>query len=243
MIERADVCAILPVKRFVNAKSRLAPVLGRGERRELARSMFEDVLHTLSRCRNMLAETIVVTADGEAAAIGRREGATVIFEPEDRGINAAVRLALARLDGSPGGGVLIVPSDIPQLSAAAIATAVDAISQPLTLAIAAAAKDGGTNLLACRPGAAVPLHYGPYSYVRHTRAAEQAGLAVRALHVPDLLLDIDRPDDLHAFQALGTRTRTHMFLSETLLQMRPADRFGSASVAMPASPQSSSHDL
>lgn len=231
MMDTAGVWAVMPVKRFASAKSRLASVLGCRERCELARRMFEDVLETLLRCEDVLAGAIVVTADPEAAVIGRRRGATVVVEKEDRGINAAARLALARLPDNAG--VMIVPSDIPQLSPSAIAAAAEAIGPSFTLAIAAASKDGGTNLLACRPANALPLHFGPSSFARHTRAAERAGLAVRRLHAPDLLLDIDRPDDLDAFQALRTNTRTHEFLSET--------RFGSRlSKCLPVARRSSS---
>jgi 2-phospho-L-lactate/phosphoenolpyruvate guanylyltransferase len=242
MRESGAVWAIVPVKRFANAKRRLAPVLGCSERCELARRMFEDVLEALLRCQDVLAGTIVVTADHEAAAMGRRRGAAVVFEAEDRGINAAVRFALSRLYGSADAGVLIVPSDIPQLSPAAIAAAAQAIARPSTLAIAAAVKDGGTNLLACRPANAVPLHFGPDSFVQHTRAAQEAGLAVGVLHVPDLLLDIDRPDDLHAFQALRTKTRTHEFLSEVPFRSWPTDAPAPGRSTLVTSPQGPCHD-
>ena len=243
MREGAAVWAIVPVKRFANAKSRLAPVLGGGERCELARRMFADVLEALLRCQGVLAGTIVVTADHEAAAMGRRCGATVVFEEEDRGINAAVRFALSHLYGSADAGVVVVPSDIPQLSPSAIAAATEAIAPPLTLAIAAAVKDGGTNLLACRPANAAPLHFGPDSFVQHTRAAQDAGLAVRVLHAPDLLIDIDWPDDLHAFQALRTKTRTHEFLSEIPFGSPPTDALAPGCNTLTASPQGPDHDL
>ena len=216
----SDIWAVIPVKRFATAKSRLAPVLGDGERRELAERMFEDVLDSLLRCRDLLAGTIVATADHRAAMIGRRRGATVVLEEGDQGINAAVRHAIAHLDANVG--TVIVPSDIPQLSSATIAIAVDAIARPQTLAIAEAPKDGGTNLLACRPAASLPLHFGVDSYVRHLREAQRAGLSIRALHLPDLLLDIDGPDDLRLFQGLRTSTRTHAFLSALLLESRSA---------------------
>jgi hypothetical protein len=74
--------------------------------------------------------------------------------------------------------------------------------------------------------------FGPNSFVQHARAAQQAELAVRALHVPELLLDIDRPDDLHTFQALHTKTRTHEFLSEA-----PTDVLAPARNTLAASPQ------
>ena len=81
------------------------------------------------------------------------------------------------------------------------------------MAIAAAADDGGTNLLGCRPARAIPLRFGRHSFERHCRAATRAGLTVQALHLPELLFDIDRPEDLRRFVALGSRTRTHEFLS------------------------------
>ncbi|MGH9692609.1 MAG: 2-phospho-L-lactate guanylyltransferase [Bryobacteraceae bacterium] len=210
----AGLWAVVPVKRFADAKSRLASVLGSSERHELARRMFDDVLESLLQCSDALTGIIVVTADHEAAALGQRRGAKVVLEEEDRGVNAAVQLAIAPLHDESDAAVLIVPSDLPQLSRATIEAAAEAISSPRSLAIAEASADGGTNLLACRPAHAVPLHFGPNSFVRHTRAAERAGLAVRTLHMSDLQRDIDRPDDLYAFQALRTDTKTHQFLSE-----------------------------
>lgn len=215
-----DIWAVVPVKRFADAKSRLAPVLGSHERGELARVMFEDVLDVLMQCDGVLAGTIVVTADLDAAAIGRRRGATVLLENEDGGINAAVRGAVARLE--PSAGIVIVPSDIPQLSPSAVAMAADLISKPQTLAIAAASKDGGTNLLACRPASAVPLHFGVQSHFEHMRTAQQSRLSVSVLPMPELMLDIDTPEDLEGFQMLHTTTRTHAFLSQVPFGVRRA---------------------
>jgi 2-phospho-L-lactate/phosphoenolpyruvate guanylyltransferase len=237
MNDMPGVWAIVPVKRFAKAKSRLAAVLGCRERHELARNMFEDVLEALLRCQDVLAGTIVVTADSEAAAIGSLRGATVVFEEDDHGINAAVRLAVDRLGPSTEAGAVVVPSDLPQLSSRTIAAAVEAISSPSTLAIAAAYRDGGTNLLACRPAAAIPLHFGRSSFLQHTLAARHAGLAVRPLHMPELRLDIDRPDDLGAFQALRTNTRTHRFLAGALVESHVRhDRVGSHVDASPEFP-------
>jgi 2-phospho-L-lactate guanylyltransferase len=138
-------------------------------------------------------------------------GAGVVLERSDHGINAAVRLAIGKVAGQ-GDGVIVVPSDIPQLGPEAIGAAAEAIAAWGTMAIAAA-DDGGTNLLACRPAGATPLYFGPRSFERHCRAAAQAGVTVRTLHLPQLLPDIDCPQDLRRFLALDTRTRTHEFLS------------------------------
>jgi 2-phospho-L-lactate guanylyltransferase (CobY/MobA/RfbA family) len=55
--------------------------------------------------------------------------------------------------------------------------------------------------------------FGPRSCDAHRRAAQRAGAALSVLAWPALGRDIDRPEDLAAFLALHTGTRTHAFLS------------------------------
>jgi len=223
MNRSAKVWAIVPIKRFADAKRRLAPVLDAGERAKLARLMVEDVLDVLLPCAGVLAGTVVVTADVDAAALAQRLGATVVFDDSDNGINAAVARAVAHIGGE-GAGIVVVPSDIPQLSPQAIVSAAAAIASPRTLAIAAASEDGGTNLLACRPAGVLPLRFGPRSFDRHYRAALEAGITVRMLRLPELSLDIDRPENLRAFLALKSKTRTHAFLSTLGVRARLEQR-------------------
>lgn len=207
----SGILAVVPVKRFSAAKSRLAPLLDAGERSTLARVMFEDVLDLLMQCQEILAGIAVVTSDQDAAAWTRKCGAVVVYDQGDNGINAAIGLAIERIGRNGDDGIIVVPSDIPQILPNAIVKAAEAVTSPRTLAIAPAA-DGGTNLLACRPTGAMPLCFGARSFDRHRRAALQAGLSVQALGLPELSLDIDRPEDLRAFLSLESKTRTHAYL-------------------------------
>jgi 2-phospho-L-lactate/phosphoenolpyruvate guanylyltransferase len=204
--------AVIPVKRFAAAKARLAPVLDATERTVLARLMFEDVLDGVVQCNGVLSGTLVVTSDEEAAAVAGQRGAKVIGDSEESGINAAITRVAQHVQEHDG--IIVVPSDIPQLSPLAIAMAARAIAAERTLALVAAAQDGGTNLLACRPITAMPLCFGAQSFDRHCRAAMQAGLAVQQMDCRELALDIDRPEDLGQFLKLDSRTRTHTFLSK-----------------------------
>jgi len=224
MSDETRVWAIVPVKRFVTAKSRLASVLAPAERAELARLMFEDVLDALALCNEYLAGQIVVTSDDCAAALASSRGAVVVSDTADNGINAAVRLAIHHIDRSHENGVLVVPSDIPQLSLDGIAKAVDAIAAPRRLAVVPATEDGGTNLLACRPANAALLYFGPRSFDRHWRAAIRAGITPYVLDIPELGLDIDRPENLRAFLSLRSQTRTHAFLSAIHIAKRLEQR-------------------
>ncbi|HET9714887.1 MAG TPA: 2-phospho-L-lactate guanylyltransferase [Pseudolabrys sp.] len=213
MIPGNRIWAVIPVKRFSDAKTRLASVLGAAERLELARLMFEDVLDALVQCRAVFAGTLVATSDTEAAVRAKRRGAEVVFDTADRGINAAVKQAVRSIQMYTDDGLMVVPSDIPQVASNTLAQAARAIAKRPSLAIAAAADDRGTNLFACRPAHVIPTCFGPLSFEQHLDAAQQAGVAVQTLCMPELSLDIDRPENLLAFLRLKSPTRTHAFLS------------------------------
>ena len=206
------IWTVIPVKRFSAAKLRLAPILNAGERAELARTMFEDVLDTLKQCEDVVSEIIVVTSDFDAAASARHRGLTVVLDEPECGINAAITHAIDTISPVADSGLVVIPSDIPQVSRTAVARAAAAIEKSPSLAIVEAADDGGTNLFALRPIGAVPPLFGQRSFALHRSAALRAGIPVQTLRIPELSLDIDRPANLKAFLALGSRTRTHEFL-------------------------------
>ena len=81
------VWAVIPVKRFAAAKTRLSPVLDANERAELARLMFEDVIEAVTARSDVLAGTLVITIDPEAAALARRRDAFVVGDVSERGVN------------------------------------------------------------------------------------------------------------------------------------------------------------
>jgi len=218
----ARLFAIVPVKRFDAAKRRLAPVLDTAERATLARLMFEDVLDTLMPCHDILADVLIVTSDSDAAALARECGAAVVADHADCGINEAILAAIDYAAPEADDAIVVMPSDIPQVTRKAFALAAAAVAKPRSLAIAAAARDGGTNLFAARPAGVLAPQFGPLSFERHRQAAIQAGIAVQTLRLPELGLDIDRPDDLSAFLALNSATRTHAYLATLPLHERPA---------------------
>ena len=220
MTKTSRTWAVVPVKQFATAKSRLRSVLGPDERAELARLMFEDVLDALAPCRDFLAGVSAVTSDREVAEVARRHDARIILLSGDDGINPAIKGALQAIDTSLHDGLMVVPSDIPQVTRRSFEQAAAAIAVPRSLAIAAAAEDGGTNLFACRPADVVTPRFGRRSFDQHYSAATQTGIAVRTLHLPELSLDIDRPKDLWSLLAHESDTRTHAFLTRKRIAER-----------------------
>jgi 2-phospho-L-lactate/phosphoenolpyruvate guanylyltransferase len=220
MTSGGPIQAVLPVKPFAHAKRRLEGVLSASERITLARLMFEDVLDALMACRDIFACTVVVTADPQAAALAHRSSAVVLTENAGHGINAAILSAVRNLSVEAGDALLVVPSDIPQVTRGALAQAAAAVAADRSAALAVAARDGGTNLLACRPVRALPPLFGPHSFERHRSTALRAGLSVQILTLPEFSLDIDRPDDLRHLLMLNSNTRSHAFLSNISVEER-----------------------
>ena len=106
--------AILPVKRFAEAKRRLGEAVARDLRRELARAMVGDVLAALAQTAGVHA-TIVVTSEPAARALALEHGATVIEDSAQDGQSTAVALGIGRAMADGFARVLCVPGDCPAL--------------------------------------------------------------------------------------------------------------------------------
>jgi 2-phospho-L-lactate/phosphoenolpyruvate guanylyltransferase len=215
-MRRSGIHAVIPVKSFASAKQRLSPFLNSPERAHLARLMFEDVLDALGMARQ-LRGCLVVTHDAQAAAIARKSGVQVVDANGDSGFSVAVSCATAALP--PGSGMLVVPTDVPQVSPALV-DLIAALTPSPGLTLVPATSDGGTNLLAMRPCTLLPPLFGRDSFARHRRAAAAAGITPVIWPSSDAGLDLDRPADLAAFLAMKSATRAHRFLAGLDLPMR-----------------------
>ncbi|MBC8445538.1 MAG: hypothetical protein H8D75_02745, partial [Rhodospirillaceae bacterium] len=100
----SDFWAVVPVKDFKNAKSRLATVLNATERQQLSRTMVQDVLGAISAVSG-LAGTVMGTPDPEAAALGTAFCAKGFFEVGKRGATGGVMFAGRFLAGGRKGGM------------------------------------------------------------------------------------------------------------------------------------------
>jgi 2-phospho-L-lactate/phosphoenolpyruvate guanylyltransferase len=86
---------LIPVKPFVEGKSRLSPVLDADERAALSRQLLENVL-TLAQASDLFAGVLVVSRDEGVLTAAERMGAVSLREPRPETIRAE------RLSGVPG---------------------------------------------------------------------------------------------------------------------------------------------
>ncbi|MGA7704610.1 MAG: NTP transferase domain-containing protein [Solirubrobacteraceae bacterium] len=106
--------AILPVKRFPEAKKRLGESVEDSLRAELAKAMVGDVLSALRACEAIEA-TIVVTCEPVVAHAAGYIGAIVVEDTADAGQSAAAMLGLAKAMDEGFERALCVPGDCPTL--------------------------------------------------------------------------------------------------------------------------------
>jgi 2-phospho-L-lactate guanylyltransferase len=192
------VTAVIPVKSFRDAKSRLSSCLDAQSREKLARTMFLGVLEAVRGSR-LLLDTFVVTADPEVSSLAQETGALVIHDHFLLGQSAAVRQAATLLKRQKKRAMLTFPSDLPLLTTKDIDTLCHSIPEVPGVVVVPAANDGGTNALLCTPPDCFEFHFGEDSYTKHLIEAKNRNLSFKSVDIRGFSLDIDRPDDLSEF--------------------------------------------
>ena len=194
------IWAIVPVKPFSSAKSRLASVLSDAERAGLSREFLNHVLGVLAQMP-AIAQILVVSRDPAALEVARATGVQSVAENGSHGLNAAVTHATRVARDARANAVLILPTDLPFLSTSDVAQLVSDDEAGPVMAIAPDRHEQGTNALFVRPPGLLPYAFGEGSFARHLALAAHAQIRVRVCRLPGAALDIDMPEDWLIYQA------------------------------------------
>ena len=198
---RQGIWAIVPVKRFADAKQRLSARFSADLRTRLAAAMLEDVTDALARTER-IAGTVLVTAEAGAHDIAKRHAAEILFRSDDDGINPAVRQGLDHLTERGAFGALVIPGDLAFITPQGLHEAAVALEARNVVVLAPAQRDGGTNLLGVTLPTTLPLTFGHDSFSLHRRAARDRGFEPIVLRGAGLTIDIDLPSDLESGENL-----------------------------------------
>lgn len=195
-----ETVAILPVKRFKNAKRRLDGALPLGSRRALAEAMFADVLTALRRV-DAIDRVLVVTADPGAQRIAEGYDAVAIDDPAESGQDQAIMRGIAHARELGAAQALCVSGDCPLLDPAELEALLGRPRTATRFAVLVPDRHGtGTNALLLCPPEALHPRYGPDSFARHRRLAAEVDLPTEVAELESLALDVDTPEDLAALQ-------------------------------------------
>lgn len=193
------------------AKSRLSDRLSEQQRSALVEAMLTDMLTTL-QSMNSVNSIWVVTPTPALVTIATKSGVNTLTDIGTNGLNGAFGLARARIaELDPGGTILLLPGDVPLVSAYEVDALLHASTKD-TISIAPANRDGGTAALSLIATCPMTFAFGLDSFTRHIHAARDQDLNVRVITAPNIGLDIDYPADLDAFLDQGAYGSTALLL-------------------------------
>jgi 2-phospho-L-lactate guanylyltransferase len=186
------IVAAIPVKSLAEAKSRLAQQLSSDERRDLVVSLLHKTI-TAIQASGVVERIAVVTPQASLAA-----ELPVDVLPDAGSLNASLSGAVQWALSLGAGKLLIVPVDLPGITADAVRELIETDAPLYGIAIVSTV-DGGTGALLLTPPNIIPPAFGPDSFARHLMLARLEGVRAEEVDSPAFALDLDTPDDLQRF--------------------------------------------
>ena len=193
--------AIVPVKPLRRGKSRLAGMLTEDERTVLNQELLEHTLKILSSLKE-LDQVLVVSRDPHALTIARNHGAKTVQEDGQPQLNTALARATVMAQVHSIRGILVLPADLPLLTADDVIALIDRAAKPPVVVIAPDRHGKGTNALLMVPAGQIEYDFGEGSFQRHSDRAKKSGARLEIVELPSLGLDLDLPEDLEMIRRL-----------------------------------------
>lgn len=192
------IVALVPVRSLTGSKSRLGEPLDAEERADLVRALLRRTVRE-AQAATTVAEVLVVSMDGDLLEEARRLGAASLLQETD-GLNEG--LEEARRAADVAAALLVLPVDLPGISASAIDALAEAAetarraSPAKPVVVLVPDRHGtGTNALLVAPSPAIPFRFGEGSRAAHAAAARAAGASYVEVDGA-LSFDLDTPEDL-----------------------------------------------
>ena len=212
-----NVWALLPVKALELSKTRLASVLQPKECALLSRAMFMDVLAAMDDA-HYISNIAVLTNDADVAELTTELGHLVIADESEGELCAGLNAAALQIAEQGADTVLVMPGDLPTVTADDIDKLVAKHQGGVSLC--PAIRDGGTNALICSPPDAMPFQFGCDSARKHLEEATERGMAHARLPMHAFFRDIDTPDDLAWLARQDNSGNTVRFLHQSGIAAR-----------------------
>jgi 2-phospho-L-lactate/phosphoenolpyruvate guanylyltransferase len=204
--------AIVPVKRFENAKMRLSSMLDIDDRIRLSSLMLDYTLQVLASVPS-LTQVVVVSGDNRAEEMASKHGANFLREEKDSGVNSAVAVADSYCMKEDADATLVIPHDLPLLDPVDISRASDlAKNESRCIVICPSLRYDGTNMLLRKPPSVMGTFYDSDSYNMHVKSAIKLSVPVKLFFSKTVMYDIDTPEDARGLAKKSGDAKTLEFL-------------------------------
>ena len=187
------IAAIIPVKTFSKAKTRLD--LSPQQKEDLCIVMLEEILHTIS-LSPQIKKSILVTKEEKAIEIGKKFNAVIIIDEKEESVNNAVALADKYLLENNFDASIVLPQDIPYIKTQDIDFMLNYMTPPNFAIVVPSRRFDGTNALVRMPVDLMETHYDEDSYKIHMNTAKEYTRNVALVFVKRIMWDVDNDEDL-----------------------------------------------
>lgn len=193
------IWALVPIKDFADAKTRLATALTQNERQALAVAMARDVLAAL--VSSSLVERVIIVSDILGVVGMLNVARTEVFETgQARGLNRDLATAADWAYEQGATHIIVTHADLPFLTSSSIEELIldqddDGENSSPTIRAAASRDGSGTNILMTPLPVPLPFLFGPNSLNRFRAAARAAKIHMTVINNTCLATDIDELED------------------------------------------------
>jgi 2-phospho-L-lactate/phosphoenolpyruvate guanylyltransferase len=191
--------AIVPVKRFDRAKSRLGMLLNKHERMQLSTLLLKRTVRILESSTSV-KKIVLVSSDVYAEKVACMCGAVFLKEKIQCGVNSAVDTADKFCAAAGADATIVLPVDLPLLLPDDIDIVCNAaLTENPCIILCPSYKFDGSNILLRKPCNIIKTSYDANSYLMHVLEGIRSDIKTRVLFNSRLMIDIDTVQDITAF--------------------------------------------
>lgn len=186
--------AVIPIKRFTEAKTRLKGSVSAPGRAALARACSNHVLTTVLDC-DLFSGVLVLTNDSAVEHWSRGLGALVLRDGAGKTLAQTVECGLVQIKAWGGDSAVMIMGDLPFLNAASLGMVVHKVGSTGCV-IGPDRRREGTNVLGLGSLERTGVYFGePKSFSLHLQARVRESLPFEIVESPETGFDVDLPED------------------------------------------------
>jgi 2-phospho-L-lactate guanylyltransferase len=207
--------AVIPVKGLTESKRRLSNYLG-DKKKLLVEALLQDVLSSVIKAK--VFDTVLVISPDENVQSLIRANKVAFLRQTNLGLNRAIEQANKLALRENVKSLTSILADIPLAEPRDFVDIFELRRSNRSVVLAPSSK-GGTNMMLDNPPGIVGPSYGRWSYSKHLRQAQFAGLDVYSISNPRVSFDIDTSEDLLELRRRDPQSKT--WSARVLRDVRP----------------------
>jgi 2-phospho-L-lactate/phosphoenolpyruvate guanylyltransferase len=216
------VFAIVPVKSFENAKTRLGTLLSTAERIKLSGMLLKRTIYILKKTPG-IQKILLVSSDSRTKKIARKYGVIFLEEDKESGVNSAINLADKFCVTACADASLILPIDLPLILPEDVSIICKSVLDDNTCVVLCPSyKFDGSNVLLRKPCNIIGTSYDANSYLMHVLGGIRNNVKTKVLFVSRLMIDIDTVRDVRNMLVMNeTDNQITQYLKTILTKPHP----------------------